>query len=190
MFEISFAEMMVVAVVALLVIGPEKLPKVARTLGHLLGRAQRYVNGVKNDIARDMNMEELNRLQDQIKKEFDQAQATLNQTTVSVDEQVRQINQAVANTVENIAQPEVITPEAITLHTVAPEITAPETIPVAALQVADAPVVELSKDTEAAPANKASRQVAAPKRTLTPPTPPAETPPTTAVPVQKSLTLD
>jgi len=185
MFEISFAEMMVVAVVALLVIGPEKLPKVARTLGHLLGRAQRYVNGVKNDIARDMNMEELNRLQDQIKKEFDQAQATLNQTTVSVDEQVRQINQAVANTVENIAQPEVITPEAITLHTVAPEITAPETIP-----VADAPVVELSKDTEAAPANKASRQVAAPKRTLTPPTPPAETPPTTAVPVQKSLTLD
>ncbi len=54
MFDFSLAELMVVMVVALIVIGPERLPKVARTLGHLYGRAQRYVNGVKADIARDM----------------------------------------------------------------------------------------------------------------------------------------
>ena len=52
MFDIGFSELMVIGVVALLVIGPEKLPKVARTLGHLLGRAQRYVNDVKSDINR------------------------------------------------------------------------------------------------------------------------------------------
>jgi sec-independent protein translocase protein TatB len=45
MFDFSFSELMVVMVVALIVIGPERLPKVARTLGHLWGRAQRYVNG-------------------------------------------------------------------------------------------------------------------------------------------------
>ena len=59
MFDISFTEILVIAVVALVVIGPERLPKVARTLGHLFGRAQRYVNDVKNDIQREMELEEL-----------------------------------------------------------------------------------------------------------------------------------
>jgi sec-independent protein translocase protein TatB len=47
----------------LIVIGPERLPKVARTLGHLFGRMQRYVNDVKADIAREMELEELRKLQ-------------------------------------------------------------------------------------------------------------------------------
>ena len=55
--------MLVVAVVALIVIGPERLPKVARTLGHLFGRMQRYVNDVKSDISREMELEELRKLQ-------------------------------------------------------------------------------------------------------------------------------
>lgn len=59
MFEISFTEILVIATVALVVIGPERLPKVARTLGHLFGRAQRYVNDVKSDIQREMELEEL-----------------------------------------------------------------------------------------------------------------------------------
>jgi sec-independent protein translocase protein TatB len=59
MFDISFTEILVIAAVALIVIGPERLPKVARTLGHLFGRAQRYVNDVKNDIQREMELEEL-----------------------------------------------------------------------------------------------------------------------------------
>ena len=54
---------MVIAVVALIVIGPERLPKVARTLGHLFGRMQRYVNDVKADISREMELEELRKLQ-------------------------------------------------------------------------------------------------------------------------------
>jgi len=64
MFDIGFSELMVIAVVALIVIGPERLPKVARTLGHLFGRMQRYVNDVKADISREMELDELRKLHD------------------------------------------------------------------------------------------------------------------------------
>ncbi len=66
MFDIGFSELLVIGIVALIVIGPEKLPKVARTLGHLLGRAQRYVNDVKSDINREMQLDELKKLQAQV----------------------------------------------------------------------------------------------------------------------------
>ena len=66
MFDIGFSEIMVIAVVALIVIGPEKLPKTARTLGHLFGRLQRYVSDVKADISREMELEELRKLQQQV----------------------------------------------------------------------------------------------------------------------------
>lgn len=87
MFDIGFSELMVIGIVALLVIGPERLPKVARTLGHLLGRAQRYVNDVKSDINREMQLDELKKLQaqvadsarsfeDSVRKEYDSARST------------------------------------------------------------------------------------------------------------------
>ena len=59
MFDIGFSEIVVIAVVALIVIGPERLPKTARTLGHLFGRLQRYVADVKADINREMQLEDL-----------------------------------------------------------------------------------------------------------------------------------
>ena len=62
MFDIGFSEILVIAVVALIVIGPERLPSVARTLGHLFGRMQRYVNDVKADIQREMELDELKKL--------------------------------------------------------------------------------------------------------------------------------
>ena len=99
MFDFSLAELMVVMVVALIVIGPERLPKVARTLGHLYGRAQRYVNGVKADIARDMAIEEYKQMQQKIQAEADALQQSVRQAGQSVDQEVQQLNQAVANTV-------------------------------------------------------------------------------------------
>jgi sec-independent protein translocase protein TatB len=88
MFDIGFSELIVIGIVALIVIGPERLPKVARTLGHLLGRAQRYVNDVKSDINREMQLDELKKLQaqvtesarsleDSMRKEIDAARATV-----------------------------------------------------------------------------------------------------------------
>jgi sec-independent protein translocase protein TatB len=73
MFDIGFSELMVIAVVALVVIGPERLPKVARTAGHLFGRLQRYVNDVKADINREMELDELRKY----KSEFENAAQTM-----------------------------------------------------------------------------------------------------------------
>lgn len=69
MFDLGFSEIIVISVVALVVVGPERLPKVARTVGHLLGRAQRYVADVKSDIQREMQLEELQKLQEQVKQQ-------------------------------------------------------------------------------------------------------------------------
>jgi len=66
MFDVSFSELVVIAVVALIVIGPEKLPKVARTLGALAGRMQRYVAQVKEEVNREVRFEELQKLQQEI----------------------------------------------------------------------------------------------------------------------------
>ena len=68
MFDIGFSEMIVIAIVALVVIGPERLPKVARTAGHLLGRLQRYVSDVKSDINREIQLDELKKLQAEIQE--------------------------------------------------------------------------------------------------------------------------
>jgi sec-independent protein translocase protein TatB len=96
MFDFSFSELMVVMVVALIVIGPERLPKVARTLGHLWGRAQRYVNGVKADIERDMAVEEFRQLQQKVQAEASAVEQSVKQAALTVDQQVQQINEAVA----------------------------------------------------------------------------------------------
>ena len=66
MFDIGFTELVVIAVVALVVIGPERLPKAARTMGHLFGRLQRYVNDVKSDINREIELDELRKLQKEV----------------------------------------------------------------------------------------------------------------------------
>ncbi len=68
MFDISFFELVVIGIVALVVIGPERMPKVARTVGLLLGRAQRYVSTVKADISREMQLDELKKLQSDIRE--------------------------------------------------------------------------------------------------------------------------
>lgn len=73
MFDVSFSELLVIAVVALLVIGPEKLPKVARTVGAFTGRMQRYVAQVKEEVNREVRFEELQKLQSEIKKSVENA---------------------------------------------------------------------------------------------------------------------
>ena len=68
MFDIGFSELLVIGVVALVVIGPEKLPRMARTIGHLAGRLQRYVADVKADINREIELEELRKMRDSMQK--------------------------------------------------------------------------------------------------------------------------
>src|SRR5215212_1224675 len=68
MFDIGFSELLVIGVVALIVIGPEKLPRVARTLGHLAGKLQRYVSDVKADINREIELEDLKKMRDSMQQ--------------------------------------------------------------------------------------------------------------------------
>ena len=77
MFDIGFSELIVIGLVALIVIGPERMPVVARTLGALLGRAQRYVNEVKYEIRREMQVDDLKNLQSQITEQINEVENTI-----------------------------------------------------------------------------------------------------------------
>ena len=128
MFDIGFSELMVIGVVALLVIGPEKLPRVARTVGHLLGRAQRYVNDVKSDINREIQLDELKKLQTQV---TDSARA--------IEESVRKEYDAARQTVEAPARAAVAELEAVSAA--ATEGTAAPAAETASAQASAAPAV-------------------------------------------------
>lgn len=90
MFDVSLTELMVIGVVALIVIGPERLPKVARTVGHLLGRAQRYVNDVKSDIQREIELDALRKFKSEMETAAQDVQQSLNDTHNALQEPVQQ----------------------------------------------------------------------------------------------------
>lgn len=75
MIDFGFDKIALIGAVALIVIGPERMPKVARTVGHLLGKAQRYVADVKAEVNRSMELEQLNKM----KGEFEQAASSVQQ---------------------------------------------------------------------------------------------------------------
>ncbi len=91
MFDIAFSELVVIAIIALIVIGPEKLPKVARTLGALTGRMQRYIAQIKEEVNREDRFAELQKLQQEIQHVSDSAQSKLQTDLSSVthDREIR-----------------------------------------------------------------------------------------------------
>ena len=91
MFDIAFSEILVIGVVALIVIGPERLPKTARTLGHLFGRLQRYVNDVKADISREMELDELRKLQQQVQTAAREIETSVQSAATEVQTEVRSV---------------------------------------------------------------------------------------------------
>ena len=95
MIDLGIEKMLVIGAVALIVIGPEKLPRVARTVGTLLGKAQRYVNDVKADISREMELEELRKLQTDVQ---DAARSFEDTVTKEIRDTETQL-QSVADTV-------------------------------------------------------------------------------------------
>jgi sec-independent protein translocase protein TatB len=103
MFDVGFSELMVIAAVALVVIGPERLPKVARTAGLLLGRLQRYVSDVKSDINREMQLDELKKLQQQMTEQVNSMEA-------SVTHEMREVEASVNNVIEPLAADAAVSP--------------------------------------------------------------------------------
>ena len=77
MIDLGLSKLMLIGAVALIVIGPEKLPRVARTVGTLLGKAQRYVADVKAEVNRSIDLEELRKMQTTVHDEVGSVQQTL-----------------------------------------------------------------------------------------------------------------
>lgn len=84
MFDFSLGELAIIGAVALVVLGPERLPKVARTVGDWLGKAQRYVSQVKADINREMELAELKKLQEEARSAAQSMQASLTEVQTNL----------------------------------------------------------------------------------------------------------
>jgi sec-independent protein translocase protein TatB len=116
MLDIGFSELMVIGVVALIVIGPERLPRVARTAGHLLGRFQRYVSEVKSDINREIELADLKKIQSSVedaarsiertvKSEMNDAEETLRSAEAELTEAGAALKETEAEVNQALAMP-------------------------------------------------------------------------------------
>lgn len=152
MFDVGFSELFIIALVALIVIGPERLPKVARTLGLLFGRMQRYVNDVKADISREMELDELRKLQ-----------ATVEEAARSIEQTVNKEISTTESQLNNIAASAAAAAPELTSAGIAPTPTATEAVPpptplaiepAPAPATAPTPQLELGLDTSGHAARK------------------------------------
>src|SRR6187549_2334769 len=96
MFDIGFSELLVIGVVALIVIGPERLPRVARTIGHLMGRMQRYVADVKADIDREVELEELRKMRDSVQQAATNIESSVQSELTKAETELNQAAQQAA----------------------------------------------------------------------------------------------
>lgn len=140
MFNVSFSELLMIGVIALIVIGPERLPKVARTIGHLVGRAQRYVSDVKSDIQREMDMDDIGSLKgqledaarsiketvqntaDELRKPMDEAQAALKDAGESLKETSESLKASVTSADAPTEHPAGSAPDVLAAPAQAPEV--------------------------------------------------------------------
>lgn len=96
MFDIAFSELIVIGIVALIVIGPERLPKLARTAGQWVGRLNRYVAQVKQDIDRDLKLEELRQLQQEMKETAQRYELLAEETRREIAQEADHLKRVVA----------------------------------------------------------------------------------------------
>ncbi|HEU4621103.1 MAG TPA: Sec-independent protein translocase protein TatB [Burkholderiaceae bacterium] len=89
MFDFSFGELTIIGAVALVVLGPERLPKVARTIGQWIGKAQRYVADVKADIQRETELAELKKLQQQVQASARELETSVQQSLTSIESEFK-----------------------------------------------------------------------------------------------------
>ena len=110
MFDIGFSELMVIGVVALLVIGPERLPKVARTVGLLFGRFQRYVANVKSDIQREMDASELSKLKTEVQDAARSFEQTVNEQSRQFEVEAKALEQSLEKSAESPSNADAASP--------------------------------------------------------------------------------
>lgn len=99
MIDLGISKLALIGAVALIVIGPERLPKVARTVGALVGRAQRYISDVKAEVSREVELDELRRM----RTEFEEAARDVERTIhKEVNEQAQSLNEALSGDTSEI----------------------------------------------------------------------------------------
>jgi sec-independent protein translocase protein TatB len=104
MFDVGFSELVVCGIVALVVIGPERLPKVARTLGVVFGRLQRYVAQVKADINREMEMAELGKVKSELESAARSLQGDIESHTREVEREMHEARSSIERTLDTHAE--------------------------------------------------------------------------------------
>lgn len=108
MIDLGIEKMLVIGAVALIVIGPEKLPRVARTVGTLLGKAQRYIADVKAEVNRSIELEELKKMKDTVETA---ARDVENSIHAGASEFEKQWSEVATTTPESLAEPPPSYPE-------------------------------------------------------------------------------
>ncbi|HZW14482.1 MAG TPA: Sec-independent protein translocase protein TatB [Noviherbaspirillum sp.] len=90
MIDLGLSKLALIGVVALVVIGPERLPKVARMAGTLFGRAQRYINDVKSEVSREIELDELRKMQQEMKEAASSVEETIAQSVSEIESNVQE----------------------------------------------------------------------------------------------------
>lgn len=101
MFDIGFSEILVIMVVALVVIGPERLPKVARSMGQWWGRIQRYLNKIKQDVNSSIELEELRETQRKFQAEADEMERSLSSAGSEINHSLSMLEKELENSAQN-----------------------------------------------------------------------------------------
>ena len=138
MFDINFSELLLIGIVALVVIGPERLPKVARTMGLLFGRVQRYTAEIKADINNQLKLDELRKIEAEMRAKAQNAEHVIIEETQHAQQELKAAAEMAvplpgAPAESTAAQPEAASP--------------PADVPPAA----QSPQLELGLDTAASP---------------------------------------
>ena len=94
MFDLGFTEMMLIGVVALIVIGPERLPAVARTVGKYFGRLKRFMTTVKADVEQELRADELREILAQQQQQLNSLKDTINEAGREIEQEADALNQA------------------------------------------------------------------------------------------------
>ena len=97
MFDIGVTKLAIIGGIALIVIGPEKLPGLARTFGTMLGRARRYVADVKEEVNRSMDLDELRKAQASLQEAAQAVQSSIDQSTAAIENSIAEASAQDAN---------------------------------------------------------------------------------------------
>ena len=105
MFDMGFTEMMLIGIVALIVIGPERLPGVARTAGKYFGRLKRFMTSVKADVEQELHADELRQILADQQRELDTLKDTISDAGKEIEKEASAVSEAGASLAESLDEP-------------------------------------------------------------------------------------